>query len=255
VKAVDTISYEKLALFYDLLMQGIDYEAWVSYVEELICHFQGSAQSVADLACGTGNSTIPWSKRGYSTIGIDLSAEMLEIARRKSAVQGYAIEFQQGDLRSFELADQVDLAVCFQDGFNYILDSKDLAAAFQSVFNNLHQEGFFIFDLNYLPRLMPEKDEIYTAEEEEYALTWRTRYMEKEQLWEIKITGKIIGDGEDEHFSETHREKIYESEDVWLLLTELGFTVLGTYQAFTFSPPHEGTPRVVYVAQKSIPEK
>lgn len=123
---MDTISYEKLALFYDLLMQGIDYEAWVSYVEELICHFQGSAQSVADLACGTGNSTIPWSKRGYSTIGIDLSAEMLEIARRKSAVQGYTIEFQQGDLRSFELADQVDLAVCFQDGFNYILDSKAL---------------------------------------------------------------------------------------------------------------------------------
>ena len=37
---MDTASYEKLALFYDILMQGIDYEAWVIYVEELMHHFQ-----------------------------------------------------------------------------------------------------------------------------------------------------------------------------------------------------------------------
>ncbi len=253
---MDTASYEKLALFYDILMQGIDYEAWVIYVEELMHHFQGNAKSIADLACGTGNSTIPWAKRGYNAVGIDLSAEMLEIARQKAASHGYTIEFQQCDMRCFELPYQVDLAVCFQDGFNYILDSKDLADAFQSVFNNLHEKGFFIFDLNYLPRILPEKEEVYMAEEDEYSLAWRTNYLEKEQLWEINITGIIKEEGEqDEHFCETHREKIYDSEDVWLLLSESGFTVLGTYQAFTFSPPHRGTPRLVYVAQKSIPEK
>ena len=40
----DTTNYEKLALFYDQLMQGIDYEAWVSYVEELVAKFQGMVE-------------------------------------------------------------------------------------------------------------------------------------------------------------------------------------------------------------------
>lgn len=94
----DTTNYEKLALFYDQLMQGIDYEAWVNYVEELVASFQGKVRSVVDLACGTGNSTIPWAKRGYHTIGVDLSAEMLDIACRKAVRQGYEIKFQQCDL-------------------------------------------------------------------------------------------------------------------------------------------------------------
>ena len=133
---------------------------------------------------------------------------MLDIARQKAASHDYTIEFQQCDMRCFQLPYQVDLAVCFQDGFNYILDSKDLADAFQSVFNNLHEKGFFIFDLNYLPRILPEKEEVYMAEDDEYSLAWRTNYLEKEQLWEINITGIIKEEGEqDEHFCETHREK------------------------------------------------
>lgn len=48
-------SYDKLALFYDQLMQGIDYQAWVSYVEKIVANFQGNIKSVVDLACGTGN--------------------------------------------------------------------------------------------------------------------------------------------------------------------------------------------------------
>lgn len=252
----DTTNYEKLALFYDQLMQGIDYEAWVNYVEELVANFQGKVHSVVDLACGTGNSTIPWAKREYNTIGVDLSAEMLDIARRKAVRQGYGVKFQQCDLCSFQLHQMVDLAVCFQDGFNYILDIKKLAAAFQSVFANLSEEGFFIFDLNYVPRLFPQRNEDSVKETGWYSLDWCTRYDEKDQLWEIKITGNFKEDrGEWVDLEETHKEKIYDMEDVLSLLINSGFTVLGTYQAFTFSSPHTGTPRIVYVAQKTAPGK
>lgn len=250
----DTTNYEKLALFYDQLMQGIDYEAWVSYVEELVAKFRGKVYSVADLACGTGNSTIPWAKRGYHTTGVDLSAEMLDIACRKAAQQGCDVKFQQCDLCCFRLDHMVDLAVCFQDGLNYILDRDKLSAAFQSVFANLNDQGFFIFDLNYVPRLFPQINEDSVEEPEGYSLAWSTRYDEQEQLWEIKITGKFKDDqGEWVDLAETHKEKVYDLEDVFSLLINAGFTLLGTYQAFTFSPPHTGTPRIVYIAQKTAP--
>ena len=249
------LSYEKLASLYDLLMQGIDYEAWVSYVEAVVAHFEGKISSIADLACGTGNSTFSWAEGDYTTFGVDLSAEMLAIARRKAADRGCKITFLEQDLRSLELPEKVDLAVCFQDGLNYILDPRELAAAFQSVFENLNNGGFFIFDLNYLPRLLPENEEIYKADEDQFSLAWRTKYLEKEQLWEIVISGTLKGDGEEDHFCETHREKIYDSAEVWSLLIDHGFTVLGTYQAFSFSPPHERAPRLVYAAQKTVPGK
>jgi len=257
VKTVKTTGYEKLALFYDLLMQGIDYEAWTAYVEELISRSQGEIYSVLDLACGTGNSTIPWLKRGYRVTGLDLSDEMLNIARRKTAEQGYRIDFRQGDLRCFRLPDQVDLAVCFQDGFNYVLDLKDLQSAFQSVYRSLNEGGFFVFDLNYLPRLLAENEELFTAEEDGYSLSWRTKYIAEEQLWKIHIEGKIKGDrGEqEEYFSEIHKEKIYDGEDIVPLLSASGFTGTKTYRSFTFYPPDQRTPRVVYLAQKSVPEE
>ena len=38
---------------------------------------------VCDLACGTGNITIPLAKRGYDMTGVDISEDMLNIAREK----------------------------------------------------------------------------------------------------------------------------------------------------------------------------
>ena len=188
-------SYDKLALFYDQLMQGIDYQAWVSYVEKIVANFQGNIKSVVDLACGTGNSTIPWSVRGYRTFGVDLSAEMLKIAQQKAHKKGQKITFLKQDLRSMVLPQQVDLAVCFQDGFNYILNEDDLAAAFRSVYHNLHPEGFFIFDLNYLPQLLPQNVNNYSTDEEGYSLSWSIRYDEKDKLWEVIVSGIIKGKG------------------------------------------------------------
>ncbi|MDH7578460.1 MAG: class I SAM-dependent methyltransferase [Bacillota bacterium] len=246
-------SYEKLAVFYDLLMQGIDYEAWVSYVEKIVTKHQGHVDSVLDLACGTGNSTLPWATRGYHTFGIDLSAAMLKKARQKAKEKRLEITFLQQDIREFQLKEPVDLVVCFQDGLNYILESEGLRQAFQAVSNNLKGKGYFIFDLNYLPQIVPKNEQVQVSviEEDAFTLIWQTNFLEKENLWEIEVTGfvKTRGNYYDK-FHEKHRERIYEPPEVWTCLAERGFTILGTYQAFTFDLPHPQTPRTVYVAQK-----
>ncbi len=38
---------------------------------------------IVDFACGTGSQSIAFAKKGYSVIGIDLSPDMLKIARKK----------------------------------------------------------------------------------------------------------------------------------------------------------------------------
>lgn len=232
-------------------MQGVDYEAWVTYVEKIIKHFRGQVYTVVDLACGTGSSTFPWISRGYKTVGVDISEEMLIKACQKAKKRNLDVTFLHQDLQNFNLGSPVDLAVCFQDGLNYILDPHELEQVFQAVFRNLSKNGFFIFDLNYPNRITSKNEEVSIVEEELFTLFWRTNFLESENLWTTEVAGFIkTQENYYEKFSEKHKEKVYEAYEVWPKLAQAGFTILGTYEAFTFDPPHERTLRIVFVAQK-----
>lgn len=43
----------------------------------------GKPKTVAELGCGTGSLTIPLAEAGYHMTGIDLSSDMLAVARQK----------------------------------------------------------------------------------------------------------------------------------------------------------------------------
>ncbi|WP_043264233.1 class I SAM-dependent methyltransferase [Streptomyces sp. CT34] len=81
-------------------------------VEEPILHGlldRGPVGTALDAACGTGRQTAALTARGYRTIGVDQSPEMLAHARRKAP----GAEFREGRLEKLPLADNsVDLAVC-----------------------------------------------------------------------------------------------------------------------------------------------
>lgn len=79
--------YAKLAEIYDYLVSGIDYEEWADYIEEILRKFSSPTKYVADLACGTGNTTLPLARRGYVVYGIDLSPAMLAKAADKARMQ------------------------------------------------------------------------------------------------------------------------------------------------------------------------
>lgn len=101
-----------------------------------------------DLACGTGNSTAPLLARGYSVIGCDVSAAMVETARRK--FPPHADSFVVADMRDLSDLGQFDLVLCLDDAINYLLSSEDLDAAFSGVARLLSPSGVFAFDLNSL---------------------------------------------------------------------------------------------------------
>ena len=65
-------SYKNFANYYDCLMtKDISYEKIADFIENIFDEYEIDAHLVCDLACGTGNITIPMAKRGYEMIGID----------------------------------------------------------------------------------------------------------------------------------------------------------------------------------------
>jgi ubiquinone/menaquinone biosynthesis C-methylase UbiE len=68
---------------------------------------------VLDVACGTGRYAIPLAQAGARVTGVDLSEEMLDLARRKAAGSGLSLDLRVGDVRALPFADaSFDLAVC-----------------------------------------------------------------------------------------------------------------------------------------------
>jgi SAM-dependent methyltransferase len=86
---------------------GLMAEYWAEFANEtpeldfLLNEIGRSGQPVLDLACGAGRLLVPLLKAGVDIDGCDLSADMLEQARRKAAAAGYSPQLFQSPMHSF----------------------------------------------------------------------------------------------------------------------------------------------------------
>lgn len=242
--------YSGLARIYDYLVSGVDFESWIDYVEALINRFELQTGSVADIACGTGNTAIPFARRGYSIIGVDIAEEMLNLAKVKTASDNISITFSQQDMRYLSLPEKVDLITCFHDGLNYLLDINDIEKTFQAVYKNLKNDGAFIFDLNAVVWLSGADNSVTVIDDQDMTIIWETGYDNKQDVWQVKLTGFVREDEYYKKFSETHCEKAYAPEEIAACLKRAGFSLLGSFDAFTFAPIKHNSIRHFYVAKK-----
>lgn len=66
---------------------------------------------VLDAGCGDGTYSIAAAERGALVTGVDLSADMLAMARARSAARGVTVDWRQGDVMALPFPDSsVDLA-------------------------------------------------------------------------------------------------------------------------------------------------
>jgi len=76
----------------------------------------GIEGSVLDVACGTGDMMVELLKQGCKVTGIDLSEEMLAIAKKKTAAANFQfsiVNFQLGDAEALPFADgEFDVVTC-----------------------------------------------------------------------------------------------------------------------------------------------
>ncbi|KUH82189.1 MULTISPECIES: class I SAM-dependent methyltransferase [unclassified Mycobacterium] len=100
-----------------------------------------SGEYVVDIACGTGVVTRLAAERVGPTgkvVGVDLTPEMLEVARASAAPSGAVIEWRQGSAEALPLADEsYDLASC-QLGLMFF---PDRAAAVSEMWRVLSPGG------------------------------------------------------------------------------------------------------------------
>ena len=139
--------YRDFAFVYDELMNEVDYNGWVKYIEDIIKNENAQVKNILELACGTGNLTIPLTKKNYDIAGIDISDEMLSVAREKAEKEGIELVLLQQDIAELDFdVPNLDCILCACDGFNYLTYDDELESVFEKAHELLKDDGIFIMN-------------------------------------------------------------------------------------------------------------
>jgi SAM-dependent methyltransferase len=104
-------------------------------------------EGVLELACGTGQLTVPIALAGVPIVGLDRSAAMLTTARSRAQAAGVRCDLVEGDMRAFDLGQQFGLVFIARNSLLHLSSPDDIVAAFMAVRRHLVPGGVFAFDV------------------------------------------------------------------------------------------------------------
>ena len=242
--------YNRFAYVYDALIKDVDYKKWVDYYLKIFQRYGLSdAKLGLDLGCGTGSMTAELSNRGFEMTGIDISEDMLMVAREKS--EGQDILYLNQDMCEFELYGTVDFIVSSLDCINYITDKRDLLKVMKLANNYLNPNGLFIFDINTRYKLENViGDNTFVLEDDDAFCVWQNEYDKKKKTADFYLTF-FMKDGEEYvRFDEEHTERAYEIEEIEEIIEKSGMKLLKVYHDQSFKNPAKNSERVFFVVQE-----
>lgn len=208
-------AYSGFAKIYDAYMQADDYSRWLKGVNALIDKYGLPTKHVLELACGSGAMSILLAKYGYDVIGLDISEEMLMIAKDKALSERLKIGFFQQDMTCYELNQSFDTVLCICDGMNYILEDEALESVFKRVHRSLKDEGVFIFDISSYYKLKYMLGDSTIAESrEDSAFIWENYYDDTTNILSFELSVFTEENGVYKRSDELHEQSAYKIKDI-----------------------------------------
>lgn len=233
---------KKFADFYDEMMIYVDYDKWAKLIDNRIRELL-TGKKIMEIGCGTGEILQRLAAYGYEVSGIDISEEMLRIAKAKYD----SLDIKKEDMRIIKNENEFDGVVCVFDALNYLQSFEELKLVFENIKRAIKPNGIFLFDLlnrKMIDSMFPE--DIFADDRENMSIIWKHSYNEETDLDKIS-TSFFIREEKNvyKRYDEVFYKKIYSSKKILQLITEMGFELISKEVNIDIAGP-----RMIYLLKR-----
>ena len=209
-----------------------------------LAHLPEHPAPVLDLCCGTGRHSIPLAEAGAPPVGLDYSAPLLDLARRRDR----HTLLVRGDMRALPFRDGSFRTVLnFFTSFGYFRTEAENTAVVEEIERVLQPGGAFLCDTfgrdHVLARLVPEERRCCGDKQYRIRRSWDAASARLEKEIEVQRAGS----------SEVFRESVraYAPDELVALLERAGLAVASVWGDFDESPLCPDSPRLIVLARKA----
>ncbi|MBL7870579.1 MAG: methyltransferase domain-containing protein [Cyclobacteriaceae bacterium] len=198
-----------------------------------------TGRNVIDIGCGSGILASILVANDFSVTGVDISNDILEIARKRAP----SAKFIHASLHNFEFS-PCDIVTAIGEPINYLFDHKSNYEScfifFNKVYNNLEGNGLFVFD--FLTTKIGLNDSSKIIEKEDMtmflsvAIDKDNSILKRTMIYFIKDGNFYVRD------TETHKQYLFDEKVIVDQLLSIGFEVkkIDGYNGHQFRDGHIG---------------
>ena len=218
---------------------------------------------VLDLCCGQGRHSIALAKTGLSVTAVDLSEEMLTIAKQNALdekvapVNGGNAEgkggptFRQADMRRLphDFENRFDAVINMFSSFGYLESEHDDQQVLHQIAKSLKPRGKLLIDLLNREWVIINNEEFDWHEHEDGRIILERRQLDLQNSINHLTYTEILPDGSRNEMSDLHM-RLYSLTELTNMLTVAGMNLEHVYGGFRGEDYGVDTRRMIVVAAK-----
>jgi 2-polyprenyl-3-methyl-5-hydroxy-6-metoxy-1,4-benzoquinol methylase len=147
----------------------------IQYYDQLVVDFCVSvtglkkAGEILDIACGSGDQSIEFAKRGFKVTAFDLSEALIRVAKECAKNNNVSVDFSVGDMRAMTFSQQFNSAILLSHSFGFF-NHEENTRVLKDSFASLKKGGKLLLDLMN-PYNLPRFHKTWTELEGGYLLS------------------------------------------------------------------------------------
>lgn len=246
-----TENYNRFAVIYDTLMtEDIPYDEYVHLIQETIGSLSG--QRVLDVGCGTGILSLKLAQLGARVTGVDLSGNMLKIAKERAEAFQQEVEFIERPMQQLDTFSEFDMAVISIDSLNYVVNEQEVRQTFAGLYASLRKGGKLLFDVHSTFKtdvIFMESPFVY--DDDDISYIWQTEEGETPHTVVSQLSFFVKNEeGTYDRFDEEHVQRTYPIHTYVQMLEEAGFEIERIFADWEDEAPEEESERIFFQVAK-----
>lgn len=206
-------------------------------------------QMILDAPCGAGRHVRAFARRGFCVVGVDLSSELLALAKKRSMAEA-CVHWMRADVRRVGLRSAAfDVVVNLFSSFGYFFEESENWTALKELIRTLRIGGWLVLDFMNAPHV---RKHLRSFSERMTSAGWLVREWRSisgDPPRVAKRTRITFPDQTEKELFESVR--LYEPEELHEALVDAGLVELRRFGMYSGEPWSESSPRVIFVGRKA----